>query len=103
MQPTIHFRKKLDILISSIACFFRKCIVGCIFNSVGLIFTREIPCIQDVIEIRVLILTSGRTRQFVKLFSNILQNSQKISKIFCPQMFTKRVVLSLYFFVTSRI
>jgi hypothetical protein len=24
---------------------FRKCIVGCIFNSVGLIITREIPCI----------------------------------------------------------
>jgi hypothetical protein len=33
MQPTIHFRKKLDILIS-IANFFRKCSVGCIFNSV---------------------------------------------------------------------
>jgi hypothetical protein len=44
MQPTIHFRKKLDIFIS-IASFFRKCIVGCIFNSAGHITTREIPCI----------------------------------------------------------
>jgi hypothetical protein len=43
MQPTIHFRKKLDILIS-IASFFRKCSVGCIFNSVGPIITRELSC-----------------------------------------------------------
>jgi hypothetical protein len=41
MQPATHFRKKLDI---SIASFFRKCSVGCIFNSVGLIITRELPC-----------------------------------------------------------
>jgi hypothetical protein len=44
MQPTIHFIKKLAILMS-IASFFRKCSVGCIFNYVGLITTREIPCI----------------------------------------------------------
>jgi hypothetical protein len=48
--------------------------------------------IQGVSEIRVLILTSGRTRQFMKLFKNILQNSQKFSKMFCPPIFTKRVV-----------
>jgi hypothetical protein len=47
MQPTIHFRKKLDILIS-IASFFRKCSVDCIFNSVvGFIITRELPCTSD--------------------------------------------------------
>jgi hypothetical protein len=45
MQPTIHVQKEPDILIS-VARFFRKCSVGCIFNSVGLIITREIPCIQ---------------------------------------------------------
>jgi hypothetical protein len=39
------FSKEPDILIS-VASFFRKCSVGCIFNSVGLIITREIPCIQ---------------------------------------------------------
>jgi hypothetical protein len=44
MQLTIHFQKKLDIL-TSVASFFRKCSVGCIFNSVELIITREIPCI----------------------------------------------------------
>jgi hypothetical protein len=36
--------KKLDILIS-ISSFIRKYIVGCIFNSVGFIIIREIPCI----------------------------------------------------------
>jgi hypothetical protein len=40
MQPTIHFQKKPDILIS-VACFFRKCSVGCIFYSVGPIITRK--------------------------------------------------------------
>jgi hypothetical protein len=44
MKPTIHFQKKPDILIS-VASFFRKCSVGCIFNSVGLIVTLEISCI----------------------------------------------------------
>jgi hypothetical protein len=39
IQPTIHFQKKPAILIS-VASFFRKCSVGCIFNSVGLIITR---------------------------------------------------------------
>jgi hypothetical protein len=45
MQPTPHFRKKLAIEIK-ISSFVRKCIVGCIFNSVGLIITRLIPCIN---------------------------------------------------------
>jgi hypothetical protein len=42
-QLTLHFRKKLAIEIK-ISSFIRKCIVGCIFNSVGFIITREIPC-----------------------------------------------------------
>jgi hypothetical protein len=42
MQPTLHFRKKLAIEIK-ISSFFQKCIVSCIFNSVGFIITREIP------------------------------------------------------------
>jgi hypothetical protein len=45
MQPTIHCRKKMDIFLNFIANFFQKCSVGCIFNSVGLIITRELPCI----------------------------------------------------------
>jgi hypothetical protein len=42
MQPTIHLEGYLmrpDPALPSI------CIVGCIFNSVRLIITREIPCI----------------------------------------------------------
>jgi hypothetical protein len=39
-------------------------------------------CIQAVPEIRVLIITSEKTRQFINLFSNI---SQKFSKIFASK------------------
>jgi hypothetical protein len=52
-----------------------------------------------VFEIRVLILTTERTRQFMK--HNILQNSQKFYKIFCAPIFTKRVILCV--FITMRI
>jgi hypothetical protein len=53
----------------TVVSFFRKYNVGCILNYVRFIITREISCIQDVSEIRVLILTSGRTRQIMELFS----------------------------------
>jgi hypothetical protein len=39
MQPTLYFQKKLATEIK-IPGFFRKCIVGYIFNSVELIITR---------------------------------------------------------------
>jgi hypothetical protein len=38
MQPTIHLQSKAEY--TGLQC---KCIVGCIFNSVGLITTRKIP------------------------------------------------------------
>jgi hypothetical protein len=38
MQPTIHLERK---------ALRSKFIVGCIFNSVGLIITRESPCIKS--------------------------------------------------------
>jgi hypothetical protein len=47
-----------------------------------------------VSEIRVLILTIGRTRQIMKHFSNILQNLQKF---FAPQ-FLPNESFCLYFF-----
>jgi hypothetical protein len=47
MQPTLQLRKKLGIEIK-ISSFLRKCIVGCICNSVRLIITREIPCIPTI-------------------------------------------------------
>jgi hypothetical protein len=65
MQPTIRFRKNLDILIS-IASFFRKCSVGCIFNSVWLIITRELACIKKQVlkhEFRTSVRTVERQRQ----------------------------------------
>jgi hypothetical protein len=39
MQPKIHFQNTQ---------LFWKRIVGCIFESVGLIITREIPCIYGI-------------------------------------------------------
>jgi hypothetical protein len=49
IQATLlHFRKKLATEIK-MSGFFRKCIVGCIFYSVGLIITREYPCIQTIL------------------------------------------------------
>jgi hypothetical protein len=49
--------------------------------------------IQGVSEIRVLILTSGGTRSFMKLCSITFCKIRKFFKIFCPLIFTKRVVL----------
>jgi hypothetical protein len=45
MQPTIHLEGKAAYLSRRYPALRSKCIVGCIFNSVGLIITREIPCI----------------------------------------------------------
>jgi hypothetical protein len=45
MQPTIHLQRKLDMDAKYVYALRSKCIVGCIFNSVGLSITREIPCI----------------------------------------------------------
>jgi hypothetical protein len=41
MQPTIHWKVKLDIYRVHVQLY----VVGCIFNSVGLIITRESLCI----------------------------------------------------------
>jgi hypothetical protein len=43
MQPTIHFQSKLGHSTRPYPGSLSKCIVGCIFNSLGLIITREIP------------------------------------------------------------
>jgi hypothetical protein len=40
MQPTIHLERKAGYLPR-----FSRCIVGCIYKSVGLIIIRESPCI----------------------------------------------------------
>jgi hypothetical protein len=44
MQPTIHWEGKAGYLPRPNSALRSKCIVGCIFNSVGFIITRESPC-----------------------------------------------------------
>jgi hypothetical protein len=44
MQPTIHWQSNPEYGRGRYPALFGKCIVGCIFNSVGFIITREIPC-----------------------------------------------------------
>jgi hypothetical protein len=44
MQPTIHLRGKAGYLRRPYLGLRSKCIVGCIFKSLGLIITRESPC-----------------------------------------------------------
>jgi hypothetical protein len=43
MQPTIHLERKAEYGRGKYLALRSKC---CIFNSVGLIITREIPCIR---------------------------------------------------------
>jgi hypothetical protein len=45
MQPTIHLQSKPEYGRGEFPDLLCKCFVGCIFNSVGLIIIREIPCI----------------------------------------------------------
>jgi hypothetical protein len=47
MQPTIHWEGKAGYLPRPYPALPSKCIVGCIFNSVGFIITRKIPCNLD--------------------------------------------------------
>jgi hypothetical protein len=53
--------------------------------------------IQGVSEIRVLILTSGRTRQIMKLFSTTFCKIRKFSKIFAPQFLPDESFYVLFF------
>jgi hypothetical protein len=44
MQPTIYLERKAGNGHGKYPALRSKCIVGCIFNSVGLIITRESSC-----------------------------------------------------------
>jgi hypothetical protein len=44
MQPTIHLQSKPGDYPPPNPALLSKCIVGCIFSSVGLIITGEISC-----------------------------------------------------------
>jgi hypothetical protein len=45
MQPTIHLERKAGYRCGKYPALPSKCIVGCIFNFVGVIITRESPCV----------------------------------------------------------
>jgi hypothetical protein len=45
MQPTIHLERKVVYGRAKYPALPSQCIMGCIFNSVGFIITRESPCI----------------------------------------------------------
>jgi hypothetical protein len=45
MQTTIHLERKAGYGRGKYPALPSKCIVGCIFNSIGLIITRGSPCV----------------------------------------------------------
>jgi hypothetical protein len=45
MQPTIHLERNAGYGRGKYPALLSRCVVGCIFNSVGRIITREIPYI----------------------------------------------------------
>jgi hypothetical protein len=62
-------------------------------NLFFILFIQVCVYVQGVSEIRVFILTGGRTRQFMKLFSITFCQICKSFARFFPPIFTKRVVL----------
>jgi hypothetical protein len=49
MQPTIHLENKGGHGRGKYPALPSQCIVGCIFRSVALIITRDIPCIHIIV------------------------------------------------------
>jgi hypothetical protein len=47
MQPTIHLERKAGYGHGKDPALPSKCIVGCIFNSIGLIIACESTCISN--------------------------------------------------------
>jgi hypothetical protein len=50
MQPTIHLQSKPGYGRGEFPGLLCKCIMGCIFNSVGLIIIRKIPCVRPELQ-----------------------------------------------------
>jgi hypothetical protein len=48
VQPTLHRQSDPEYCLRQYPALLGRCIVGCIFGSVGLIVTREIPCISVI-------------------------------------------------------
>jgi hypothetical protein len=78
MQPTIHWEGKAGYSQRPYPALHFKCIVGCIFNSVGLIITRESPCISVCLcHFFVILLGAINAIKFVFVFHIILVNLKK--------------------------
>jgi hypothetical protein len=67
MQPTIHLERKVVYGRAKNPALPSQCIVGCIFNSVGFIITRESPCIFIFYFINIC-LCLGLLQAVIKLF-----------------------------------
>jgi hypothetical protein len=70
MQPIIHLEGKAGYLLRPDLALSYKCIVGCIFNFVGLIITRESPC--SINKYQTQIKTNLLYSNVLVLFSEIL-------------------------------
>jgi hypothetical protein len=77
MLPTIHLQSEPGYCSSRYLGLLYKCIVGCIFNFVGFIIIREIPCIFDPYNFIINITTGQKLFSFnflLEIFS-LFQNS----------------------------
>jgi hypothetical protein len=68
MQPTIHLQRKAGYGRGKHPALPSKCIVGCIFNSVGLIITCESPCMDVPAQTKVCSVRLTDAEHFFVLF-----------------------------------
>jgi hypothetical protein len=99
MQPTIHLQSNAGYERGQYPGSLCKCIVGCIFNFMGLIITREIPCIYQILISPPYISLIFDLRFFLYLVNN---NYLFISFLHVFIVFSLIIVLFafLYFFIS---
>jgi hypothetical protein len=79
MQPTIHLENKAGYGRSKNPALPSKCIVGCIFNSEGLIISGKIPCESMISQQIFLIIQFGLEKKHIQIiFSQKKKKSIKI-------------------------
>jgi hypothetical protein len=66
MQPTIHLENKAGYGRGKYPALPAKCIVGCIFNSVGLLITGEITCVSMILQQIFLIIQFGFEKKHIQ-------------------------------------
>jgi hypothetical protein len=75
MQPTIHLENKVGYGRGKYPALPSKCIVGCIFNSVGLLITGEIPCVSMILQQIFLIIQFGFEKKHIQITFSQKKNS----------------------------